>query len=60
MYDFKNNVGYPTKKHLDAIKKYGLIDGYRMSYGPIKEVINEYIFIFDVSYVYNHPERLNL
>ena len=26
----------------------------------IKEVINEYIFIFDVSYVYNHPERLNL
>ena len=41
MYGFKNQKGYPTKKHLDAIKKYGLIDGYRMSYGPIKEVINE-------------------
>ena len=41
MYGFKNHKGYPTKKHLDAIKKYGLIDGYRMSYGPIKEVINE-------------------
>lgn len=26
----------------------------------IKDVINEYVFIFDVSYVYNHPERLNL
>lgn len=26
----------------------------------IKEVINEYIFVFDVHYVYNHPERLNL
>lgn len=41
MYGFKNHKGYPTKKHLDAIKNYGLIDGYRMSYGPIKEVINE-------------------
>ena len=41
IYGFKNHKGYPTKKHLDAIKKYGLIDGYRMSYGPIKEVINE-------------------
>lgn len=26
----------------------------------IKEVINEYIFVFDVNYVYNHPERLNI
>ena len=26
----------------------------------IKEVINEYIFVFDVKYVYNHPELLNL
>ena len=25
MYDFKNNKGYPTKKHLDAIDKYGII-----------------------------------
>ena len=28
MYDFKSNKGYPTKKHIEAIKKYGLIDGY--------------------------------
>lgn len=26
----------------------------------IKDVINEYVFVFDVSYVYDHPERLNL
>lgn len=26
----------------------------------IKDVINEYVFVFDVRYVYNHPERLNL
>ena len=26
----------------------------------IKDVINEYIFVFDIKYVYDHPERLNL
>ena len=26
----------------------------------IKDVINEYVFVFDVSYVYDHPERLNI
>lgn len=26
----------------------------------IKDVINEYVFIFDIQYVFNHPERLNL
>lgn len=41
MYGYKLHKGYPTKKHLEAIKKYGLIDGYRLSYGPIKEVLNE-------------------
>ena len=24
----------------------------------IKDVVNEYVFIFDVEYEYNHPERL--
>ena len=41
MYDFKNNVGYPTKKHLDAIKEYGIIDEHRKSYGPVKEYLNK-------------------
>jgi hypothetical protein len=26
----------------------------------IKDVVNEYIFVFDVNYVYNYPDRLNL
>lgn len=38
-YGFKNHKGYPTKKHLEALKKYGLIDGYRLTYGPVKEMI---------------------
>lgn len=39
MYGFANHKGYPTKKHLAAIKEYGLIDGYRKTYGPIKELL---------------------
>ena len=41
MYDFKNNVGYPTKKHLEAINKYGIIDEHRRSYGPVKEYLEK-------------------
>lgn len=41
MYDFKNNVGYPTKKHLEAINKYGIIDEHRRSYGPVKDYIDK-------------------
>ncbi len=39
MYGYKDHKGYPTKAHLEAIKKYGLIDGYRKSYGPVKEIL---------------------
>ncbi len=39
MYDFKHNKGYPTKKHLEAIEKYGIIDEHRLSYGPVKDYI---------------------
>jgi ribonuclease HII len=41
MYGFKNHKGYPTKKHIDAIKEYGIIDGYRKTYGPVLEILNE-------------------
>ena len=40
MYGFASHKGYPTKKHIEAIHKYGLIDGYRKTYGPVKEVLN--------------------
>ena len=41
MYDFKNNVGYPTKKHLDAIDRYGIINEHRKSYAPVINYINK-------------------
>ncbi|MBR2840987.1 MAG: ribonuclease HII [Bacilli bacterium] len=40
-YGFKNHKGYPTKKHIENINKYGLIKGYRKTYGPIKKYIEE-------------------
>lgn len=38
-YDFKHNKGYPTKKHLEAIYKYGILSSHRKSYGPVKNYI---------------------
>ena len=39
MYEFASHKGYPTKKHVDAINKYGLIEGYRKTYGPVKKIL---------------------
>lgn len=39
MYDFKNNKGYPTKKHVEAISKYGIINEHRKTFSPVKEYI---------------------
>lgn len=39
MYNYKKNKGYPTKEHIDAINKYGIIDGYRKTYGPVKDYL---------------------
>lgn len=41
-YEFGKHKGYPTKLHVSLLKKYGLIDGYRKTYGPVKEIIDEY------------------
>lgn len=35
MYDFKNNKGYGTKKHLKALEEYGIIKEHRLSYEPV-------------------------
>lgn len=40
-YGFGSHKGYPTKKHIEAIEKYGIIDGYRKTYAPIKNMIKE-------------------
>ncbi|MCI5790133.1 MAG: ribonuclease HII [Tenericutes bacterium] len=39
MYDFKHNKGYPTKKHLEAINTYGVLDEHRRSYGPVSDYL---------------------
>lgn len=40
-YDFKNNKGYLTKKHREAIKKYGPIEIHRKTFEPIKSYYNK-------------------
>ena len=41
-YEFKKHKGYPTKKHIELIEKYGIINGYRRTYGPVKKYIEEH------------------
>lgn len=41
MYGFASHKGYPTKKHVEALKEYGLIEGYRKTFSPVKEMIKE-------------------
>ncbi len=40
-YNLKKHKGYPTKEHLELIKKYGIFEEYRMSYKPVKKIIEE-------------------
>ena len=40
-YDLENNKGYGTKKHLEAIKKYGILPIHRTTYEPIKSKLVE-------------------
>ncbi len=39
MYDLKNNKGYGTKKHLDALKKYGPCPHHRKSFSPVADTL---------------------
>ena len=41
MYGYKSHKGYPTKKHIEAINKYGLIEGYRKTYGPVRDYLSK-------------------
>ena len=34
-YGFKDNAGYGTKKHIEAIEKYGIIDEHRKTFKPV-------------------------
>lgn len=41
MYNFIKNNGYPTKEHVEAIKKYGIIEEHRKTFSPIKDIIKK-------------------
>ena len=40
-YGFKDHKGYPTKKHLEKIAKYGILSNYRHSYKPVQRIIEK-------------------
>lgn len=40
-YGFETNAGYGTKKHLEALKKYGITKEHRRSFKPISDMIGE-------------------
>ena len=41
MYNFIKNNGYPTKDHVEAIKKYGIIEEHRKTFNPIRDIIKK-------------------
>lgn len=41
MYNFIKNNGYPTKEHVEAIKKYGIIEEHRKTFSPIKDIVKK-------------------
>lgn len=40
-YGYKKHKGYPTKAHIDAVKKYGVKDFYRFTFSPISDLIKK-------------------
>ncbi|WP_075876174.1 ribonuclease HII [Merdibacter massiliensis] len=42
-YGFAKHKGYPTKAHIAALHRYGVLDIYRKSYGPVKEMLEPHL-----------------
>lgn len=40
-YEFEKHKGYPTKKHIELVKKYGVLKEYRKTFKPICELVKE-------------------
>ena len=40
-YGFISNAGYGTKKHIEAIKKYGIIDEHRKTFKPVCDYLDK-------------------
>ncbi len=39
-YGYAKHKGYPTKAHIEAVKKFGVKDFYRFTFSPISDLIN--------------------
>jgi ribonuclease HII len=39
-YGFEKHKGYPTKQHLEALKKHGVLDIHRKTYKPVYDILN--------------------
>lgn len=39
LYGFAAHKGYPTKQHLEALEKYGVLDIHRRNYGPVNALL---------------------
>jgi len=40
-YGFERHKGYPTKHHIDALKRFGVMKEHRQSFKPVKMVIEQ-------------------
>lgn len=40
-YDWENNAGYGTKKHLEGLKKYGVSPLHRRTFAPVRDILQE-------------------
>ena len=46
-YGFEKHKGYPTKQHLDALQKYGILEIHRKTYKPVRDIIHKQISLFE-------------
>ena len=40
-YGYASHKGYPTKKHIEAVKQYGIKEFYRFTFSPISDLIRD-------------------
>lgn len=43
-YGFAKHKGYPTKQHLEALEKYGVLECHRKSYAPVAKQLELHLF----------------
>lgn len=39
-YGFEKHKGYPTKQHIEALHKFGVLNIHRLSYKPVFDIVN--------------------